>query len=251
MKEYKFCKFCGEKINKDSVVCPKCGRQLEIIEKDENNNISNKTEDNNEIKFYEQEWFMWVMLFMCTPIGIFLMWKFNNKLSKRNKIIISCVLGFIYLIFCIGQIDSEEYNHNDNNYSNTKAKVEVIDFNGMVESEILLWCGNKKINCKIKREYSDTVAKGNYVEQSVSASELVDENSKIIITYSLGKEPTIEQKNALKKAESYSEIMHMSKQGIYDQLVSSYGENFNKEDAQYAIDNIECDWNENALKKAK
>jgi hypothetical protein len=43
----------------------------------------------------------------------------------------------------------------------------------------------------------------------------------------------------------------MSKQGIYDQLTSEYGEGFDKEAAQYAIDNIECDWNANALAKAK
>lgn len=37
--------------------------------------------------------------------------------------------------------------------------------------------------------------------------------------YSIGKEPSKEFKNALKKAESYSD-MNMSKEGIYDQLVS-------------------------------
>lgn len=31
----------------------------------------------------------------------------------------------------------------------------------------------------------------------------------------------------------------MSKQGIYDQLTSKYGEAFNKEDAQYAIDYLD------------
>ena len=35
-----------------------------------------------------------------------------------------------------------------------------------------------------------------------------------------------EYKSALAKAESYSEIMHMSKAGIYNQLVSEYGEQF-------------------------
>lgn len=45
--------------------------------------------------------------------------------------------------------------------------------------------------------------------------------------------------------------MSMSKAGIYDQLVSEYGEAFPEEAAQYAIDNIEFDWNENALKSAK
>ena len=45
--------------------------------------------------------------------------------------------------------------------------------------------------------------------------------------------------------------MHMSKQGIYDQLVSEAGENITAEEAQYAVDTIEADWNENALAKAK
>lgn len=59
-----------------------------------------------------------------------------------------------------------------------------------------------------------------------------------------------EYSNALKKAEMYSTSMHMSKQGLYDQLISPYGENFPADAAQYAIDNIVADWNENALAKA-
>ena len=57
--------------------------------------------------------------------------------------------------------------------------------------------------------------------------------------------------NALKKAESYSKTMHMSKQGIYDQLISEHGEQFTNDEAQYAIDNLKADFNENALEKAK
>ena len=45
--------------------------------------------------------------------------------------------------------------------------------------------------------------------------------------------------------------MHMSKAAIYDQLVSEYGEKFTPEEAQYAVDHIEADWNANALEKAK
>lgn len=60
-----------------------------------------------------------------------------------------------------------------------------------------------------------------------------------------------EHKAALEKAQSYAEVMSMSKKGIYDQLTSEYGENFPKEAAQYAIDNLEFDWKENALKKAQ
>lgn len=60
-----------------------------------------------------------------------------------------------------------------------------------------------------------------------------------------------EYRSALKKAESYSTHMHMSKQGIYDQLVSEYGEKFPAEAAQYAVDNLNADYNANALEKAK
>ena len=60
-----------------------------------------------------------------------------------------------------------------------------------------------------------------------------------------------EYQNALKKAESYAEIMHMSKQGIYDQLISEYGEKFPEDAAQYAIDNLNVDYKANALEKAK
>ncbi len=60
-----------------------------------------------------------------------------------------------------------------------------------------------------------------------------------------------EYKSALNKATTYAKTMHMSKQGVYDQLVSEYGEKFSTAAAQYAIDNMKADWNANALAKAK
>lgn len=57
--------------------------------------------------------------------------------------------------------------------------------------------------------------------------------------------------SALRSAESYSKTLHMSKAGIYDQLVSEYGEKFTPEAAQYAVDNVKADWNKNALEQAK
>lgn len=57
--------------------------------------------------------------------------------------------------------------------------------------------------------------------------------------------------SALTQAKSYSDIMHMSKAGLYDQLTSEYGGQFSAEAAQYAIDNVQADWNANALAQAK
>ena len=60
-----------------------------------------------------------------------------------------------------------------------------------------------------------------------------------------------EFQNALKSAERYASNLHMSKQGVYDQLTSEYGEQFTAEEAQYAIDHVEANWKNNALEKAK
>ena len=60
-----------------------------------------------------------------------------------------------------------------------------------------------------------------------------------------------EYKSALNKAKTYSNLMYMSKKGIYDQLTSEYGDKFSAEAAQYAVDNLKADYNKNALKKAK
>lgn len=66
-------------------------------------------------------------------------------------------------------------------------------------------------------------------------------------------EPSIpaEYKSALSQANTYANSMDLSKQGVYDQLVSEYGGKFNPEAAQYAIDNVKADWNVNALEQAK
>lgn len=60
-----------------------------------------------------------------------------------------------------------------------------------------------------------------------------------------------EYKAALRSAKDYSDTMHMSKSGLYDQLTSDAGEGFPADAAQYAIDNVKADWNKNALETAK
>ena len=42
-----------------------------------------------------------------------------------------------------------------------------------------------------------------------------------------------------------------SSRTTWSQLVSEYGEQFTEEEAQYAVDNLQADYKENALKKAK
>ncbi|HMS92234.1 MAG TPA: Ltp family lipoprotein [Candidatus Saccharibacteria bacterium] len=72
-------------------------------------------------------------------------------------------------------------------------------------------------------------------------------------TSNTNKQPDVpsEYKSALSQADSYANTMHMSKQGVYDQLVSQYGGQFSAAAAQYAVENVKADWNANALAKAK
>lgn len=67
-----------------------------------------------------------------------------------------------------------------------------------------------------------------------------------------GKSSGQEYQNALTKGLQYANRLHMSKKAVYNQLISSYGEGFSADAAQYAIDNMtSVDWNANALAKAK
>lgn len=254
MEDKKYCKFCGEQIDKSSVVCPKCGRQLEIIkENKKDESIESIERKNNNSKFYEQTWFMWIMLIFFAPIGIIFMWKFHPEIKRKTKIILT-ILFLIFFIIAMysNRNDDNKDNLSGNNYTqNKKVEVTVIDFSTMKKDDIIKWCNDNKINCKITEEYSDSIKKSSFISQSTSANTNIYEGDKVTIIYSLGKKPSIEYLNALKKAESYSNLMNMSKKAIYKQLTSEYGEQFPADAAQYAIDNISADWNKNALEKAK
>ena len=56
---------------------------------------------------------------------------------------------------------------------------------------------------------------------------------------------------ALEKARALSDLMHLSKQGIYNELVSPGGEKLKADAAQYAIDHLKTNYKANALTKAQ
>lgn len=64
-------------------------------------------------------------------------------------------------------------------------------------------------------------------------------------------QPTPGQENALQVAEDYLSIQAFSKEGLIQQLSSSFGEGFSKADAIYAANNVDVDWNEQAVKAAR
>ena len=253
MDNKKFCKFCGEQIDKESIVCPKCGRQIQNVSDNKEIKVdTNKSSVETKPKFYEQNWFMWIMLIFFAPVGIFLMWKFHPEMKNNTKKVLTIVFAIFFIMIMVSANNEDNENSDSTNQYSTNKKVEVTvtDFSTMEKSNVENWCRENKVNCKITDEYSDTIEKGLFVSQSINANTTIYEGEKINIIYSLGKKPTNGEVNALRKAESYSKTMHMSKQGIYNQLTSAI-EGFSDEEAQYAIDNIKADWNKNALEKAK
>lgn len=65
---------------------------------------------------YQKQWFMWVSLIFFCPLGIFLMFKYNQKFSKRTKIIIA-VIAVIFIIGVLASGEPEVSETPDNNSS--------------------------------------------------------------------------------------------------------------------------------------
>lgn len=187
----------------------------------------------------------------------------NNKLEKQKVYKKWWFWGIILLVFILIMTGTQD-NKNDtkkdtttatsksqNSINTQKKKVTIIDFSNMPYEEVCNWCKENNINVNKTEMYSDTVEAGKFISQSVKNGDVIKETETINIIYSLGKEPSVEFKNALKKANSYANNLNMSKQAVYDQLISEYGEKFPVDAAQYAIDNTKADWKANALEKAK
>lgn len=59
-----------------------------------------------------------------------------------------------------------------------------------------------------------------------------------------------EHQNALQAAQNYVDMMPFSEKGLFEQLTSEYGDQYPEDAAQYAIKNVDVDYNEEALESA-
>jgi len=62
---------------------------------------------------------------------------------------------------------------------------------------------------------------------------------------------TLAMENARSAAKDYLSFSPFSRQGLIDQLSSSYGSGFKVEDATWAVDQLTVDWKEQAVRAAK
>lgn len=118
------CPECGKKISDKATACIHCGCPIErgIIENDSSQIIvkenveltdestptinctpkenSNTTGAINEKKFYQSTWFIFLMLFVFFPLGIFLLWKYK-KTNIAVRIICSVAFAINFLFWLL------------------------------------------------------------------------------------------------------------------------------------------------------
>lgn len=102
----KFCKFCGEKIHEDAVMCTHCGRQVEQLKGEQPQIIVNNTNTNTNTNINKNTNSTrggaknkWVALLLCIFLGFFGGHKFYE-----GKIALGVVYLFTAGLFGIGVI---------------------------------------------------------------------------------------------------------------------------------------------------
>lgn len=185
-------------------------------------------------------------------IGYFVYCLFKKQ--PKKKVLCMILAGFLVFAYA-SSISNPEAIDSSPEVSTTKKvkkkEVEKVEVADLSQTDAQAWCDQNGFQLSKEEDFSDSIAQGGFISQSPQAGTKLEKGSTVTVHYSKGKEPTMEDKNALAKAEVYSSTMHMSKSRIYRQLTSSYGEGFPPEAAQYAVDHLVADYKANALEKAK
>lgn len=185
-------------------------------------------------------------------IGYFVYCLFKKQPKKKALCMI--LAGFLVFAYASSISNPEPIDSSPEVSTTKKVKkkeVEKVEVADLSQTDAQAWCDQNGFQLSKEEDFSDSIAQGGFISQSPQAGTKLEKGSTVTFHYSKGKEPTMEDKNALAKAEVYSSTMHMSKSRIYRQLTSSYGEGFPPEAAQYAVDHLVADYKANALEKAK
>ena len=100
----KFCKHCGQQIDKDCVVCPVCGKQVEDLKSSQQPVVINNTNANTnsvDVKMENRgtEKNKWVAFVLCLLLGLVGAHKFYE-----GKILVGVVYIFTAGLFFVGWI---------------------------------------------------------------------------------------------------------------------------------------------------
>lgn len=272
MAKIKKCKNCGQEIDKKEKACPNCGSKQKssikwiiialvvvcligiIASPSDSSGKNNPVSNNSSQNAAQPSNKVTVPDFSSISKEEIVAW------GKEQGVIIDFSEEYSEEI-PVGKVVKQSKKAKSEIEKNTKISVVlslgkepsvvVPDFSTMDKDQINKWAEDNGIKVTISSKYSDDIPDGGFISQDKAAGKEIKLKEKIAVVYSMGKEPSAEFVKAQKKAQSYSDVMHMSKEGIYQQLISSYGEGFDKDAAKWAVEHINADFNLNALKKAE
>lgn len=203
-------------------------------------NLNSLNNSSYKIKWYERNWVIILALIFIYPVGIALMWNFK-KWSFWLRVPITALFVIIYFVSFGGADETnDETNDEDLKTELEATKSENKDLKSDIKDLEEKENDTTNIDEETSQEHSQQ-------EEVITTEESKTENDTEKDTGKASRE----EKAALNSAETYSDMMHMSKAGIYDQLTSSAGDKYPSDAAQYAVDNLETDYEENALKSAE
>lgn len=95
MSETKYCKHCGEIIDADCIVCPKCGKQVEELKRDDrdiiiNNSASSSASAAATVPTVKRKipWYLgwgWIFILGCFTGGIYWIVGFIMRVNWKSK----------------------------------------------------------------------------------------------------------------------------------------------------------------------
>ncbi len=111
------CPECSGKVSDAASCCPHCGYPIaenlhnasdngtsidlqEIIPENTETEATSGIDVEPETKLYQKTWFAFVMLFVCFPVGCFLIWKYE-KVNLPVRIVSSVVCGSLFLFLIL------------------------------------------------------------------------------------------------------------------------------------------------------
>lgn len=253
------CQNCGTEFEGD--ICPTCNTpvvsQTETINEDVKiENVSSTTQAQNQNTYAYQG---------AEPP------KIKKKISKRLIFeIVGGILLIIFMFSSLGKVSKTDYDELKSNYSSLakttgkyesqiaelqKTKDEYTEYKKRMKPFEELEASEaeaRKIEAdKVvadKKAADDKAAAEKKAQEEAAAQAAAEKAAADKAAAAKAASATIGQKNALSKAKSYLRSMSFSYSGLIEQL--EY-EGYSPEDATYAVDNCEADWNEQAALKAK
>ncbi len=111
--------------------------------------------NNQVVKFYQKNWFIWLSLFLFAPLGIILLWA-NKKYSKSVRIVFSVIFSLLFVFVVIINNDSKTTQGN-----NLQSNVVENDIQNTQESQEETVLSSEENDRNINTKNTDTVKQKN------------------------------------------------------------------------------------------